>query len=190
MTLSTASSDKPLTVSCSASEVEFGPVFDAVDFGIIVLDRRECIVGWNDWMARVSRQPKAAVRGKSLYDVFPNLRETRLPAVIANSFQVGSSSILTHSLNTLLPLRGEDGHELLHNVIVRPISSGQSELCLLQVNDVTVSVMRERVLRERQNSRYHAIVDSAPDAIITTDLDRTIQWVNGAAERGLRLCAA
>ena len=182
MTLSTASNDKLLTVSCSVSEVDFGPVFDAVDIGIIVLDRRECVVGWNEWMARVSRQSKAAVRGKSLYDVFPNLRETRLPAVIADSFQVGSSSILTHSLNTLLPLRGEGGHALLHNVVVRPISSGQSDLCLLQVDDVTVSVMRERVLRERQNARYHAIVDSAPDAIITTDLERTIQWVNGAAE--------
>ena len=41
---------------------------------------------------------------------------------------------------------------------------------------------RERVLRDRQNARYHAIVDTAPDAIITTGLDRTIQWVNGAAE--------
>ena len=38
------------------------------------------------------------------------------------------------------------------------------------------------MLRERQNARYHAIVDSAPDAMITTTLDRTIQWVNGAAE--------
>jgi PAS domain S-box-containing protein len=166
----------------SVSEFEFGPAFDAVDIGIIVLDRRECIVGWNEWMARVTRQPKPAVLGKSFYEVFPGLRDTRLPTVIGDSFQVGSSSILTHSLNTLLPLRGEDGGELLHNVIVRPISSERSEFCLLQINDVTVPVMRERVLRERQNARYHAIVDSAPDAIITTDLDRTIQWVNGAAE--------
>ncbi len=169
-------------MSHSSSEFEFGPTFDAVDIGIIVLDRRECIVGWNEWMARVSRQPKAAVLGKSLYDVFPNLRDTRLPAVIADSFQAGSSSILTHSLNALLPLQGEGGLPLLHNVIVRPMSSGRSEFCLLQVDDVTVSVTRERVLRDRQNARYHAIVDSAPDAIITTDLDRTIQWVNGAAE--------
>ena len=110
------------------------------------------------------------------------MRDTRLPAVIEDSFQVGSSSILTHSLNTLLPLRGEDGQALLHNIIVRPISSGRSNHCLLQINDVTVSVTRERVLRERQNARYHAIVDSAPDAIITTGLDRTIQWLNGAAE--------
>ncbi len=169
-------------MSCSLSESDFGPAFDAVDIGIIVLDRRECIVGWNDWIGRVSRQAKPAVLGRSLYEVFPSLRDTRLPAVIADSFQAGSSSILTHSLNTLLPLRDEGGQQLLHNVIVRPMNSGRSDFCLLQIDDVTVSVMRERVLRERQNARYHAIVDSAPDAIITTDLERTIQWVNGAAE--------
>jgi PAS domain-containing protein len=90
---------------------------------------------------------------------------------------------ITHSLNALLPLHGEGGAELLHNIIVRPISSNLANFCLLQVNDVTVSVTRERVLRERQNARYRAIVDSAPDAIITTDMDRKIQWVNGAAER-------
>jgi PAS domain S-box-containing protein len=40
-------------------------------------------------------------------------------------------------------------------------------------------------LRERQNARYHAIVDSAPDAIITIDDNRNIQWVNGAGDRVL-----
>jgi PAS domain S-box-containing protein len=169
-------------MSSSDSDFAIGPAFDAVDIGIIVVDRRERIVAWNDWIARVSRRAKSDVLGKSLYEVFPSLRDTRLPAVIGDAFEVGSSSILTHSLNTLLPLRGEGGHELLHNVIVRPVSSARSEFCLLQINDVTVPVMRERVLRERQNARYHAIVDSAPDAIITTDLDRTIHWVNGAAE--------
>ena len=63
-----------------------------------------------------------------------------------------------------------------------PFGPSGVQHCLLQVNDVTVSVTRERVLRERQNARYHAIVDSAHDAIITIGLDRTIQWVNGAAE--------
>ena len=127
--------------------------------------------------------PQLSVLGKDFYDVFPGI--AGYPAAggaSRNSFQVGSSSILTHSLNTLLPLRGEAGQELLHNIVVRPISSGRSNHCLLQINDVTVSVTRERVLRERQNARYHAIVDSAPDAIITTGLDRTIQWLNGAAE--------
>src|SRR3984957_17384890 len=165
------------------SEFDIGSVFDALDVGIIVLDPQSRIVGWNDWIARVSRLSMHDVLDKSLYEVFPTLRDGRLPSVIADSFQVGSSSILTHSLNRLLPLRGEGGQELLHNIVVRPISSGRANRCLLQINDVTVSVTRERVLRERQNARYHAIVDSAPDAIITTGLDRVIQWLNGAAEQ-------
>jgi PAS domain S-box-containing protein len=164
------------------SEFEFGSVFDALDVGIVVLDGQGCIVGWNDWIARASRHSEQSVLGKNLFDIFPSLRETRLPAVLEESIQVGSSSILTHSLNTLLPLRDEAGQQLLHNIVVRPLASGRATHCLLQVNDVTVSLTRERVLRERQNARYHAIVDTAPDAIITTGLDRTIQWLNGAAE--------
>jgi PAS domain S-box-containing protein len=68
---------------------------------------------------------------------------------------------------------------------VRPVSSTRGNYCLLQITDVTVAVTRERVLRERQNARYHAIVDSAPDAIITIDNDRNIQWVNGAVDHVL-----
>ena len=45
---------------------------------------------------------------------------------------------------------------------------------------------RERVLRERQNARYHAIVNSAPDAIITTDLEESF---NGSTVR-LSTCSA
>ena len=37
---------------------------------------------------------------------------------------IGSSSILTHSLNKLLPLRSDAGQELLHNVLVRPLGAG------------------------------------------------------------------
>src|SRR4029079_7249950 len=108
---------------------------------------------------------------------------TRLQHAIAETFDSGSSSILTHSLNSnLLPLRGDGREQLLHNVVVRPVFSGPSQHCLLQINDVTIAVTRERVLRERQNARYHAIVETAPDAIITIDLDRTIQWMNSVAE--------
>ena len=166
----------------NASDLVFGPVFDSVDIGLVVLDSRGYIVGWNEWLARVSRRPASDVLGKTLADVFPEVRHTRLPDVVDDSFRVGSSSILTHTLNALLPLRGEDGEPLLHNIVVRPVWSAHANYCLLQITDVTVAVTRERVLRERQNARYHAIVDSAPDAIITVDDNRSIQWVNGAVD--------
>jgi PAS domain S-box-containing protein len=65
------------------------------------------------------------------------------------------------------------------------VGSAQAHHCLLQITDVTVAVTRERVLRERQNARYHAIVDSAPDAIITVDDNCNIQLVNGAVDHVL-----
>ena len=79
---------------------------------------------------------------------------------------------------------------LLHNIVVRPVQSGSSVFCLLQVSDVTVAVTRERVLRDRQNARYHAIVDSARDAIVTTDTTNAITWVNSAAEEAFGFSAA
>ncbi len=173
-------------VSALESEVPF----DALDVGVVILDAQISIVGWNAWMVRASGISKQAAFGQPLLSIFPNLQHTRLPAAINDSLQVGSSSILTHTLNKLLPLHGEDGNDLLHNIVVRPTSSGQSPRCLLQISDVTVSVTRERVLRDRQNARYHAIVDSARDAIITTGTDRTIHWVNGAAEQAFGYGAA
>src|SRR5215212_475757 len=163
----------------------FGSVFDAVDIGLIVLDREAVIVGWNDWIGRASRRSAPDVLGKNFYNVFPEVSTTRLSTAIEDSFQAGSSSILTHTLNALLSLQLEDGAPLLHNVVVRPVSSVQAKFCLLQITDVTAAVTRERLLRERQNARYHAIVDSAPDAIITMDGDRNIQWVNGAVDHVL-----
>lgn len=169
-------------MSVNAPDLVFGPVFDTVDIGLVVLDRQFCIVGWNEWIARMSRRTAKDVLGKTLYDVFPDLVGARLAAVIDDSFQVGSSSVLTHTLNRLLSLQSDSGGPLLHNIVVRPVSSKGATFCLLQITDVSVAVTRERVLRERQNARYRAIVDSAPDAIITINPDRIIQWVNDAAE--------
>ncbi|HKG97591.1 MAG TPA: PAS domain S-box protein, partial [Pyrinomonadaceae bacterium] len=169
----------------NVSNLVFASVFDTVDIGLVVLDDHACIVGWSEWIARVARRPAQDVLGKALCDVFPELRSTRLPTVIDDSFQAGTSSILTHTLNALLPLQGDGGEPLLHNIVVRPVSSVHTNYCLLQITDVTTAVTRERLLRERQNARYHAIVDSAPDAIITMDRNRTIQWVNGAVDHVL-----
>jgi PAS domain S-box-containing protein len=166
-----------------APKSEIAALLDAMDVGIVVLDREARVVVWNDWMTRHAGVTAAAVAGRTLVEAFPALAATRLPAAIEETFRNGSSSLLTHTLNKLLPLRDETGTELLYNAIVRPIAAGPTQQCLLQVNDVTIAVTRERILRERQNARYRAIVDTAPDAIITIAPDLTIQWVNATAGR-------
>jgi PAS domain S-box-containing protein len=77
------------------SGFEYGPGFDAVDVGIIVLDERRSIAAWNEWIARVSGFAKSDVLGRPIFQVFPGLQDTRLPAVIDDAFQAGSSSVLT-----------------------------------------------------------------------------------------------
>ena len=85
MTLSMALDGKLLAMLDDVSELELGPISDALDVGIVVLDGQGCIVGWNDWIARASRHSERSVLGKNLFDVFPNLRDTRLPAVLEES---------------------------------------------------------------------------------------------------------
>ena len=124
------------------SDLLFSSVFDTVDIGLVVVDSMRSIVGWNEWIARVSRRTAEDVVGKSLQDIFPEIHGTRLPTVIDDAFQAGSSSVLTHSLNASLPLRGEGGERLLHNIVVRPVHSMHAHYCLLQITDVTVAVTR------------------------------------------------
>ncbi|HET9148786.1 MAG TPA: PAS domain S-box protein [Acetobacteraceae bacterium] len=164
---------------------ELHGVFDAVDTGLIVLDGECRIRGWNMWMVLASGIGADAVLGRRLEEVFsrPSPGMARLSYVVTEALSAGTSSILTHSLHgEILPLSTRAGQKLIHNVAVRPMG-GQPARCLVQVNDVTVATERERVLRERQNARYDAVVGSAPDAILTLDTKGIIQLANPAAAR-------
>ena len=69
------------------SELDSASVVDGLDVGIIVLDNQSRIVGWNDWIARVTGHSATSVLGKTFYHVFPGMRDTRLPAVIEDHFR-------------------------------------------------------------------------------------------------------
>ena len=71
-----------------ASPSELVSVLNAVDVGIVVLDRDFRIVFWNDWMARVTHAAQATVTGKTIVELFPSLQTTRLPLAIEDRFTV------------------------------------------------------------------------------------------------------
>ncbi len=159
-------------------------VFDAVDTGLIVLDGSMQVVAWNAWFASASRIPSQDAAGKKLDELFPGAVSPGLQSAIADTLEAGSSRLLTHSLHPfILPLNTRSGQQLIHNVSVRPLGTPPDLRCLVQIVDVTVAVQRERVLRERQNARYDAVVNSAPDAILTLDAQGVIQLANPAAAR-------
>jgi PAS domain S-box-containing protein len=161
-------------------------VFEVIDAGLIVLDAEMRVLAWNEWMVAASGIAARSARGRRIEDIFPRVSRTRLMTAVAEALQYGVPSIVSSSLHrALLPLKTRSGHPLIHNVTVRPLG-GTPPGCVVQVSDVTVATEREKVLRERQNARYDAVVDSAPDAILTIDAEGIIQLANptAAAELG------
>lgn len=154
--------------------------FDSVDAGLIILDADGVVRGWNVWIVRASSIPADQALSKSFWDLIGAEPPKRLRAAVAHALEAGASSALTHTLHPgLLPLHTRIGAKLLHNVAVVPAGEGR---CIIQVTDVTAATEREQVLRERQNARYNAVVNSAIDAIVTIDTAGEIQWINRAAE--------
>ncbi|WP_353860856.1 PAS domain S-box protein [Azospirillum formosense] len=159
-------------------------LLDAMDAGIVVLDRHGRVQFWNRWMERASGTAEPDIHGRELVEALPSLRDTRLHNAVRDVLETGAPSVLSHTLNPVLfPLRCPDGRRMVHNVLIRPFTVANASYCLIQVTDVTAVVNRERVLREQRDARYRAIVDTAPDAIVTTDTRGVVQWANGAAAR-------
>ena len=83
----------------------------------------------------------------------------------------------------LLPLRTRAGRTLLHDIVISPVGDAPPRRCVVQIADVTDTTRRERFLRDRQNARYDALVQSAPDVILNVDGQGIIRLANPAAAR-------
>ena len=156
-------------------------VFDAIDAGLMILDPDRRILGWNEWMTRATGVPATAALGRPLDEVFGGMIGPRLSEAVTDALASGVSSVLTQSLNSaVFPVRTRDGRAMIHNVAVQPLVQAPAR-ALIQITDVTIAADRDRVLRERQNARYDAVVQTAPDAIVTLSSDGVIQMANPAA---------
>jgi len=168
-----------------------GALWDALDSGLVVLDRDLHIVVWNSWMASATGISAGSAIGQRLADLPLSAGVDKLLAAVTSALETGASRLLTHSLHpALLPLKTRTGRRLIHNVTVRPIGERPQRQCLVQIVDVTVSAEREAILRDRQNARYDAVVQHAADPILTMDDQGVIQLVNAAATRELGFTSA
>jgi PAS domain S-box-containing protein len=160
---------------------QFAGVFDAIDAGLIVLGSDGRVRAWNEWMTITSGIAADMARDRLIDEIFPQVSSTRFVTAVSEALHYGVSSVVSSSLHrALLPLQTRTGRRLVHNVTIRPLP-GEPPRCLIQVTDVTMATERDKVLRERQNARYNAVVDSAPDPIVTVDAEGVIQLANPAA---------
>ena len=149
-------------------------ILGAINGGLILLDSNERVTCWNAWMESASGLSEAEVSGKTLAEIFPGADLKRLPSAITAALASSASTLITNALNPhLLPLHNRSNRPLLHDITVSPIGSQPVTACMIFVTDVTMATNRERYLRQQQNARYDAVVESAPDVIITHRSRRT-----------------
>jgi PAS domain S-box-containing protein len=127
-------------------------VVDALEVGVIVVDRNLIVRGWNRWMESASGRTGATVIGESLTSVFPDLRPVVLEAFRAALD--GKPTLLSQSLHRFtfplpVPANCEGFSEMQQSTRVAPLESdedgGRGVMAFIQ--DVTERVARERDLR-------------------------------------------
>lgn len=159
-------------------------LFDAVHSGLIVIDHDRTVSLWNAWMEAASGQRAADVIGCDLDAVVPEHSQHVLCRASRSALEAGASTLLSHVLHPkLLALKTGTGDTMVHDIMVSSIGAAPHRRCLIQVFDVSNAARRERFLRARQNARYDALVESAPDVIVTVDHDGVIRLANPAAEQ-------
>ncbi len=124
---------------------------DHLQCGVALLDHQGRIQLWNHWMERYSRRSRHDVIGQRFDEVFAELAQTRFTEAIEQALRSGLSSVLTPGLNArLLPLYQHPEHVQLTQRIQALIyiaAIPRNHTCLIQVQDMTATMRRERRLR-------------------------------------------
>ena len=130
-----------------------GLIVQSSDFGLLVLDRDENVVVWNRWLAVHSGIDETAAQGQALTALWPALTNTRVAHAIAEALHHGRAGFISHAFNPMpFPLRalaGDGfGDPIDQLVLVRALDSADGQrLCLVQIENISSAVRRERHLR-------------------------------------------
>lgn len=182
-----------------------GAIFDAVDFGLVLLGADGVLLQANRWVRE--RCPGAQPVGQPLQQAFASPVEPRLALAVRSCLDFGHSIRLSQAFHPMpLPLYrpgGAPGERLRQAVDVIAVADTQTgqRRCLLQVRDVSDSVRREQLLRtqarqlstelqrtrdaqleiERQSVRFREMARLAPVGLFETDPAGHLSYCNARA---------
>jgi len=148
-------------------------VLDTIACGIVLLDTGGRILVWNHWMMRYSGVASEAALGLKLTEVFPEIAGNRLDAAVTMALSHRLPGVLSPSIHRPpLPLfrrasERSQGVRLQQLINVTPLRLACGTGCTLQIHDVSLSVQRERKLREQTDAleASHASLQARFDEI-------------------------
>jgi signal transduction histidine kinase len=130
------------------SWIEFAP------YGVFSLDTSLCVQSWNRWMESQSAFSFAAVKGRPLFEIFPDLIQRRLESPFQRALK-GESSVLSATLHHYLlsfksPMSGDVNALMRQTARVSPLIF-EGEVCgvIVVIEDVTQREHQAATLMEQ-----------------------------------------
>ncbi len=178
--------ESPLTLAQSVVELS--------SIGLVTVSHDRKITCWNEWMQQASGIPADQAVGCGLFELLPNLANGRFEKAVTAALDRGMPAVLSQKFHPhIFPLYSspEDKAKqrfMSQQVIVKPIGN-MNEHCLIQVLDVSSAVARDQMLRNQatfsrtQEMHTRAVLKSIADAVITTDANGYVDYMNHVAEK-------
>lgn len=134
-------------------------VVHTMSLGLILIDARGTVLLWNDWLRQRSIARADNPVGMALDSLLAEGMPGALQIAIENALRYGLPSLLSNALHgAVLPLfdykKGAAHPERIQQSIhVLPLKGqGGERYCMIQISDVSASVVRERKLRAQAES--------------------------------------
>ncbi|PAV24951.1 diguanylate cyclase [Tamilnaduibacter salinus] len=139
-------------------------MIDTIEVGMIVLDNQDRVQVWNDFMENHSGMTATRVRGRSLFDVFPDLPADWLRRKMASARLLNTRMFSSWEQRPYLfrfrnsrPVTGTERF-MYQNITISPLTNAQGDVqhvCLL-IYDVTDAASGRQAL-ERANRQLEAL---------------------------------
>ncbi|HEX2779695.1 MAG TPA: ATP-binding protein [Gemmatimonadaceae bacterium] len=126
---------------------------DVLEVGVVTLDRELVVRGWNRWLAAASGIEPATAIGRSVLEVFPELKGSQAEAALRRALD-GATIVWSQQFHGfLLPLDPPAGHpgfaRMQQSARIMPwVREGRNVGVVALVQDVTERVARENELRD------------------------------------------
>lgn len=133
---------------------DYNQIFETVNLGLIILDRKLRITGWNRWLELHSGISADEIVGQKICDVFPSLAQGSFVRTVKGVFAFGNYASYSQKLHKyLIPLRSSHGADqtmpyMQQSCTFGPLRDEQKEIVsvYITIQDVTDFVMYEQKL--------------------------------------------
>lgn len=183
-------------------------ILGLLNSGIVVLNAQSNIVTWNAWMEEHSGFSASDVLNKSIYEIVPEIKGSRIERAINKAIDFNCPSILSAKLiDASFPLfrvqviSRSKGERLVQSILIKPFETDEDgQHCVISIADISTSDRRESALRHQsdflsklveqlkeKDHQLRMLFEHAQNGILIFDNTGTIISQNPSVERMVRI---